>query len=148
MTRGVSHSPELRAEVVNAVALGMPIREAARQFGLDPTLVSRWAAAGVATIATAKNESDSELIMRYFRAGMRAMITQAEVFGDELYCRAQEADKLAIAHGVLGDKLAGIATTAAALGLIAPATRTLELPDADFDEPGSAGAEPASGPHA
>jgi transposase-like protein len=81
MTRGVAHSPELRAEVVNAVLAGASIREAARQFGLDPTLVSRWAAAGVAAIATQKTESDAELVIRYFRTAIRALITQAEVFG-------------------------------------------------------------------
>jgi hypothetical protein len=144
MTRGVAHPPELRTDVVNAVLAGMPIREAARQFGLDPTLVSRWVAAGVAGIATQKNESDAELIMRYFRTAIRAMITQAEVFGDEHYCRAQDADKLAIAHGVLGDKFAGIATTAASLGLIAAASGTLELPGPDLVETGVAGAEPAA----
>jgi hypothetical protein len=53
------------------------------------------------------------------------------VFGDEHYCRAQDADKLAIAHGVLGDKFAGIATTAASLGLIAASSGTLELAGPD-----------------
>jgi hypothetical protein len=73
--------------------------------------------------------------MRYFRTAIRAMIVQAEVFGDEHYCRAQDADKLAIAHGVLGDKFAGIATTAASLGLIAAASGTLELAGPDPDKP-------------
>jgi hypothetical protein len=137
MTRGVAHSPELRAQVIQAVASGMLIREAAREFDLDPTLVSRWVSAGVAGIATRTKESDAELIMGYFRAGFRAMIVQAEVLGDRNYCLAQDADKLAIAHGVLGDKLAGVAATAAALGFIAaplPAgtlDETLELAGVD-----------------
>lgn len=120
MTRGVAHSPELRAQVVAAVHSGLSIREVARQFGLDATMVSRWVASGgVAGLATQKTETDVELVMAYFRAGFRAMIAQAEVLGDRDYCLAQDADKLAIAHGILGDKLAGVAATAAALGFIA-----------------------------
>jgi hypothetical protein len=118
MPRGVAHPPELRAQVVAAVTGGLTIAQAARKFGLDHGLVSRWAAAGVQLIAREKTSSDTDLVMAYFRAGFRALIAQAEVFGDPDYCRSQEADKLAIAHGVLGDKLAGVAATAQALGLI------------------------------
>jgi LPS sulfotransferase NodH len=128
MTRGVAHSAELRTQVIAAVLAGMGISEAAREFGVDKASVSEWVSrARVGLFPTLKNESDADLVMRYFRTAIRAMITQAEVFGDEQYCRAQEADKLAIAHGVLGDKFAGIATTAASLGLIGPTPGTLEL---------------------
>jgi transposase-like protein len=48
MTRGVAHPPELRAQVVAAVLAGMTMGQAALQFGLDKSLVSRW----VATDAT------------------------------------------------------------------------------------------------
>jgi LPS sulfotransferase NodH len=146
MTRGVAHPPEFRAQVVAAVLAGMGINEAARQYGIDKATVSEWCSrAHVPTIPTVKTETDAELIMRYFRTAIRSMITQAEVFGDEQYCRRQDADKLAIAHGVLGDKFAGIATTAAALGLIAPAPGALELgePDASF-ESGPADAAPGA----
>jgi hypothetical protein len=145
MTRGVAHPPELRAQVVAAVLAGTSINQVARQFGIDKATVSEWCArAQVPTVPTLKTETDADLIMRYFRTAIRAMITQAEVFGDEQYCRTQRADELAIAHGVLGDKFAGIATTAASLGLIAPTPRTLELPDAELVEAGPTGAEPAA----
>jgi Helix-turn-helix domain len=146
MTRGVAHPPEFRAQVVAAVLAGTSINQAARNFGIDKATVSEWCSrAHVPTVPTIKTETDAELIMRYFRTAIRSMIVQAEVFGDELYCRAQEADKLAIAHGVLGDKFAGIATTAAALGLIAAASGPLELPEPDRDiETGSASAAPGA----
>ncbi|HYW87276.1 MAG TPA: helix-turn-helix domain-containing protein [Chloroflexota bacterium] len=121
MTRGVPHSPEFRAQVVAAVLAGTGISQAARDFGVDKATVSEWCArAHVPTIPTIKTETDTDLLMRYFRAALRTLIAQTEVFGDEQYCRAQEADKLAIAHGVLADKLVGVAATAQALGLIGP----------------------------
>src|SRR5262252_9041010 len=120
MTRGVPHPDELRAQVVAAVLAGSSIGQAARDFGLDKGLVSRWVA-GLQPLATQKrHETDTELIMAYCRAALRTLIAQTDVFGDEQYCRAQEADKLAIAHGVLADKLVGVAATAQALGLIGP----------------------------
>jgi hypothetical protein len=122
MPRGVAHSPELRAQAVAAVLAGTSIAQAAAQFKLDKSLVSRWVAGGLQPVATEKNararERDTDLIMGYFRAALRAMISQAEVFGDAGYCRTQDADKLAIAHGVLADKLVGVSATAQALGLI------------------------------
>jgi hypothetical protein len=85
-------------------------------------------------VRTKKTEDDGELIMAYFRAALRAMASQAEVFGDPAYCRTQDAHNLAIAHGVLGDKLAGIATTAQALGLLGTHAANPALPGGEQTE--------------
>jgi len=134
MARGVPHPPELRAQVLAAVMAGTSISQAARDFGLDQGLVSRWVMAGMQPLASVKRQlTDVELIMTYFRAALEAMIAQAQVFGDPAYCRGQDADKLAIAHGVLGDKLAGVAATAQTLGLIGPAPAALGTGSGDLD---------------
>src|SRR5262252_1885947 len=97
----------------------MTLAHAALQFNVDKSLLSRWvSAAELQPVATVKRPDLQELIAHYLDVGFRAMITQAEVFGDPAYCRTQSANDLAIAHGVLGDKLAGVAATAQALGLI------------------------------
>jgi hypothetical protein len=119
MTRGVAHPQELRAQVVAAVLAGTTIMQAARQYGLSKQTISDWLQVDdVRTLRTQKIDDLQTLIERYLEVGFRAMITQAEVLGDPEYCRRQEADKLAIAHGVLGDKLAGVAATAQALGIV------------------------------
>ena len=118
MTRSQPHPAELRAEVVAAVRLGGTVADVAREFGLSKQTVSRWAIEDGGTRGTQKTEFTVELITEYLNAGLRAMIAQAEVFGDPIYCRSQNASDLAIAHGVLGDKLAGVAATAQALGII------------------------------
>jgi|SRR5262252_800458 len=136
MARGVPHPPELRAQVLAAIMAGTTISQAARDFGLDHGLVSRWVTAGVQPIAPEKRQrTDIELIMTYFRTALEAMIVQAQVFGDPAYCRAQDADKLGIAHGILGDKLAGVAATAQTLGLIGPAHAALGTGADDLDAP-------------
>jgi hypothetical protein len=122
MPRGVPHSPELRAQVVAAVLAGTTIAQTARQFGVSKSLVSEWSQTPeVRTVRTEKKDDLQTLIARYLEVGFHAMIQQAEVMGDPEYCRTQDADKLAISHGVLGDKLAGVAATAQALGLVGPA---------------------------
>jgi hypothetical protein len=121
MTRGKAHPPELRANAEALLLAGHSQSEVCSMTGLDSGLVSRWAARlepRLQQLAVKKTESDAELIMGYFRAALRAMTSQVEVAGDPDYCRSQDADKLAIFHGVIGDKLAGIATTAKALGLL------------------------------
>jgi hypothetical protein len=137
MPRGVPHSLELRAQVVAAVLAGTSIAQAAAQFKLDKGLVSRWVqSAEVATVATEKSDGLQSLMLRYLYVGLQALITQAEVLGDPAYCRAQSANDLAIAHGVLVDKLAGVATRAEALGIQRAAEHALEAAvDDDGNQP-------------
>jgi hypothetical protein len=138
MTRGVAHPPELRAQVVAAVLAGSTQAQAAAEFGVDVSVVSRWVNAGLQPIAIEKKhvDTDTELVMTYFRSAVRAMIVQANVFADEQYCRIQEADKLAIAHGVLGDKFVLVAAAAQALGLItAPASSSRIIDQPALDSP-------------
>jgi hypothetical protein len=138
VTRGVAHSSELRAEVIAAVFAGMTITQAAAQFNLDKGLISRWVAAGLQPVATQKKAPALEdLIVEYLMTGLRAMIVQAEVYADEHYCRAQDADKLAIAHGVLGDKLAGVAATAQALGIVGLPREAEPFDTPRLDAPGA-----------
>lgn len=134
--RGKAHPPEIRSQVEALLLAGRSQSDVCAQTGLDSGLVSRWAAGlgdRLQQVAARKKETYSDLIMMYFSAALRAMAAQAEVFGDPNYCRSQDADKLAIAHGVMGDKLAGIATTAQALGLIGPAAEPAALPEPDVE---------------
>lgn len=130
MPRGRAHPPELRASAEALLLAGHSQAEVCDITRLDSGLISRWAkhlAPQLQQVAAKKEESDADLIMGYFRAALRAMISQAEVFGDPAYARSQNVRDLAISHGVIGDKLAGIATTAQALGLIGSRT---DSPDA------------------
>src|SRR5947209_6006818 len=121
MPRGKAHPPQLRAAAEALLLEGRSQSDVRRITGLPKATLSN-IASGIGDrlelIRTQKKESYQDLIMGYFSAALRAMISQAEVFGDPEYCRSHDPDKLAIAHGVIGDKLAGIATTAQALGII------------------------------
>jgi hypothetical protein len=63
MTRGVAHPDELRAAVIAAVLAGASLAQAAAQFSVDKSLVSRWVqAAGLQPVATAQRARDPETI--------------------------------------------------------------------------------------
>jgi hypothetical protein len=131
MTRGRAHPPELRASAEALLLAGHSQAQVCETTGLPRASVSDIAAGLGDKFVQARSkkvESDGELLMNYFRGVLRALTAQTEVFGDPDYCRGQDADKLAIAHGILGDKLAGIATTAQALGLIGTAPAALPEP--------------------
>jgi hypothetical protein len=134
MTRGRAHPPELRASAEALLLAGKTQSEVCSITGLPKQTVSRMAAGlgeQLGLIGTAKKEAYGDLIMGYFSAALRAMISQAEVAGDPEYCRKHDPDKVAILHGVIGDKLAGIATTAQALGLIGTPSADPALPSGD-----------------
>lgn len=121
MPRGKAHPPDVRASAESLLLIGKEQWEVCKITGLSKAVVSRIAAGlgdQLERVGTAKREAYEDLIMAYFSAALRAMTTQAEVLGDPEYVRAHDPDKNAIAHGVMGDKLAGIAATAQALGLI------------------------------
>lgn len=138
MARGRAHPPELRASAEALLLAGRSQSEVCNITGLEKSSVSRIASKlgdRLQQVATVKKEAYGELIMGYFSAALRAMISQAEVAGDPEYTRKHDPDKVAILHGVIGDKLAGIATTAQALGLIGPQAADPALPaPADFDD--------------
>lgn len=133
MARGKAHPPELRASAEALLLAGHSQAEVVSITHLPQRTVSHVAARlgpQLAQVGLQKKEAYGDLIMGYFSAALRAMTSQAEVFGDPDYCRSQDADKLGIAHGILGDKLAGIATTAQALGLLGPPAANPALPAA------------------
>src|SRR5437588_6112514 len=124
MPRGKAHPPELRASAEALLLAGHQQWDVCEITKLPQRTVSHIAARlgdRLALVGLKKQESDAELLMNYFRGVLRAMTAQTEVFSDPEWCRSQDADKLGIAHGILGDKLAGIATTAQALGILGPA---------------------------
>ncbi len=128
MPRGKAHPPELRASAEALLLAGHSQSEVVGLTRLPPRTVSHIAARlgdKLAQVGREKRESYGELIMEYFSAALGAMISQARVVGEPDYVRSQDSDKLAILHGVMGDKLAGIATTAQALGLIGPGSAAL-----------------------
>jgi hypothetical protein len=131
MPRGKAHPADVRAAAEGLLLAGKSQSEVCNLTALPKRTVARIAAGlgdQLAQVGIEKKAAVGDLIMGYFRAALRAMTSQAEVAGDPEYIRQHDPDKVAILHGVIGDKLAGIATTAQALGLIGPQAADPALP--------------------
>ncbi len=100
MTRGVAHSAELRAQVVAAIMAGTSISQAAKQFGLNKALVSRWAAS-VATVATEQRahardpEAIGALLLELIAAHVQTLQTQLQAASRADWLAQQPAAELA-----------------------------------------------------
>lgn len=82
----------------------------ARQFKITPTTIRVWRAesAEYSAVTAEEKVAIGELIGRYLRAGLSLLEAQAVYANDQTYTRSQDADKLAILHGVVADKLVRI----------------------------------------
>jgi transposase-like protein len=108
VTRGVAHSDELRAQVVAAIKAGESVSQVARNFGIDKSIVSRWAAD--ATVATNNahartREELSALIFDAITATLRSLIARADATGSADWIEKQSAADLAQLAGTEWDRV-------------------------------------------
>jgi transposase-like protein len=102
------HSDETRAAVLAALLAGQGVSEVARQYKLDPSVVSRWrsklSVQELQELATKKRDEFSELLSAYLREALVTLRVQVEFFRDNAWLRKQSAHEVAVLHGVTTDK--------------------------------------------
>jgi transposase-like protein len=103
------HSVETKAKVVAALMLGASVSEVARQFKLPHQTVSNYKAEIPADylgeLRRKKGDMLDELVYDHMTTALVAMREQATALGDPTWIRKQSAGKLALAHGILADKV-------------------------------------------
>lgn len=109
MTRGVPHSPELRAQVVAAVLAGTTVADASRQYGLSKQTVSEWLQddeiRSLRTINMRTREAMSALLYDAVSATLNALIARAAVTGSAHWIEKQSAAELAQLGGTEWDRI-------------------------------------------
>lgn len=104
-----SYSDETKAAVMAALLQGQSVSSLAKEYKIPKGTVSNWRrkaeseAGGVQENRTQKNEI-GQLITEYLKANLRALKAQAEQFSDKVWLRGQDADAVAVLHGVMTDK--------------------------------------------
>jgi transposase-like protein len=109
MTRGVPHSPELRAQVLAAILAGSTVADAAARFNIDKSIVSRWATAD-ATIATTRANARSPealeaMIFDLVAEHITTLRAQLQAAASTAYVQGQTAGDLAALLGAERDTL-------------------------------------------
>ena len=136
--RGKPHPPDVRAMVEARLLAGWSQARICEDMGLPNQTVSDIATHSTIDLGMVRDQRRvdyGQLVLAYFEAVLHSMTSQAVMFGEPDYFRSQSANDNAIAHGVMGDKLAGIAHTAEALGLLGSQTTGdySQLPEPDSD---------------
>lgn len=106
MAEGKQHSQEKKAAVMAALLAGQSIREVARDYKIPSSTVGAWAkeAKNVQIVPDTKKEELGDLIVDYVRTTLKTLKIQAEHFGDKSWLANQDADAVAVLHGVQTDK--------------------------------------------
>jgi transposase-like protein len=121
MTRGVAHSPELRAEAVAAVLAGMTVVQAAAKFNVDHSLVSRWVAQVAHEHRARDPETLGDLIFDLIGAHVSTIQAQLQAAARPEWLEKQSAAELAQLVAVERD------TTLRLLAGLRPVERPPEL---------------------
>jgi transposase-like protein len=142
--RGVAAPVDKRAEVIAGRIAGEPMRAVCRRLGVPERTGRRWWTDHMASIPPisggaddAENPEDMlrELVLDYARENLTTLVSQARTFRDEGWLKKQDANGVAILHGVLADKSTRVVelyrtltTASGGEGLASPA-ETSGLPD-------------------
>lgn len=90
-----------------ALLSGQSVTAVAKEYNIPKGTVSGWKSRsldqGVATSTTQKKEI-GDLLLEYIRASLIALKMQVDHFGDKSWLNNQDADQLAVLHGVQTDK--------------------------------------------
>lgn len=103
-----AYDPVVKAAVMSALLTGQSVTSAAKEYNLPKGTVSGWKRqafkkAGMVDPQTQKAEIGN-LITGYLASNLRALAVQAEVFSDRDWLKKQDANQLAVLHGVMTDK--------------------------------------------
>jgi transposase-like protein len=103
----MNHSPEIKAAALASVLAGETVAATARAYGVDPGTIRRWRSqAGIDTaiVQQQKKVAIGERLYGLLEDYVETLRVQVVVTRDEEWIKKQDADKLAIFHGVLSDK--------------------------------------------
>ena len=117
-----------RKEAATAALLaGQLPSEVAREYSIPVGTVKGWKSKlkkDGQPVPTEKKEAVGELLVGYLEQNLKTLKAQSEVFADPEWIRGQDAQELAVLHGVLTDKTVRILEAMGGPG-------DEELPDGD-----------------
>lgn len=95
-----------KAAVMAALLSGQAVDAVAKQYNIPASTIRNWKAATKLenTLDQEQQYEIGDLLLDYLREILGALKKQATHFGDKAWLSAQEADQLAVLHGVAADK--------------------------------------------
>ena len=120
-----NYDESTKAAVMAALLAGQAVSEVAAQYKIPESTLRSWKLrhSEVASVGQKKKTEIGDLLLEYLKATLRTLIIQAEHFGDKTWLAKQEAQQLAVLHGVATDKAIRL------LEALADSTDTDEVPE-------------------
>lgn len=105
MAKQRTYKPETKAAVMAALLTGQSVSSVAKEFELPKGTVSNWKRAG-GTVKSDPKKADEigDLLVGYLHETLVTLKAQAKFFRNEAWLMEQDADALAVLHGVQTDK--------------------------------------------
>ena len=97
------YSNETKAAVMAALVAGQSINQAAKEYKIPKSTISRWKNSDVPLDGTQKKDV-GVLLLEYLQTNLEALKAQAEHFKDKEWLKRQNAADVAVLHGVMTDK--------------------------------------------
>ena len=101
------YSDEMKAGAMAALLAGQSVSKVAKEYRIPRGTVGRWSSElrrSTKHFEEEKKEEIGDLLMGYLEENLRTLVVQSQVFGDPDWVREQDAQELAVLHGVLADK--------------------------------------------
>lgn len=101
-----SYSPEVKAAAMSALMAGQGVDQVASQYDVPASTLRGWKSKlrNEGHVPTQKKEAVGELLIRYIETNLKTLVAQSKVFGDPEWIRQQDAQEMAVLHGVITDK--------------------------------------------
>lgn len=104
----VKYSPETKAAAMAALLAGQAVASIASEYHIPEGTLHSWKnrqkSEPLASLASEKKEEIGDMIVEYLRASLKSLKAQVEHFGNKDWLTTQDADALAVLHGVQTDK--------------------------------------------
>lgn len=100
------YDQQTKAAVMSALLAGQAVSEIAEKYQIPESTLRSWKLRhrDVASVGQEKRDEIGDLLFEYLKTTLRTLTVQAEHFGDKTWLTKQEAQQLAVLHGVTTDK--------------------------------------------
>ena len=101
---GKRYSDETKAAVMAALLAGQGVAEIADEYNIPPATIRTWRSRQDITVSEEVADRIGYLLLEYLEANLETLKAQTRHFADPRWLSKQQAQELAVLHGVMADK--------------------------------------------
>jgi transposase-like protein len=101
-----NYDDNVKAAAMAALLTGQGVDKVAEEYQIPPSTLRGWKSKAKAQghVPPQKKEAVGDLLVSYLETNLRTLKAQSEFFSDREWLKEQNAQELAVLHGVITDK--------------------------------------------